>query len=146
MQEYMWLVWLIAALLAGVLEAMTVQLVSAWFVIGGIAASITSVYTDEFIVQFVVFIAVSLVLTIATRPFANKLVKFQKTKTNSDRYIGKTGKVVMEINNDIGQGQVNIGGNIWSARSVDGKNLSVDTEVLVEDIEGVKLMVSQNKG
>ena len=83
----------------------------------------------------------TLLTLIVTRPFVKKVMRFQKTETNADRYIGSDGLVILEINNELGQGQVNVSGSIWTARTVDNAILPVGARVRVENIEGVKLMV-----
>ena len=40
--EKMYIVWICAAVLFGIFEALTVQLVSVWFVIGAVAALVSS--------------------------------------------------------------------------------------------------------
>ena len=53
------LLWLGLAIVFGVLEAVTVALVSIWFVLGAVAALIASLFTSSFLVQFFVFVLVS---------------------------------------------------------------------------------------
>lgn len=145
-EQYMAFIWLGVALVMGVLEATTLQLVSIWFVLGGISAAITCVFTDDILVQVAVFICVSLVALLVTRPLVKKFTHFKKTETNADRYIGKTGKVILEINNELGQGQVNVEGSVWTARSINGNVIiPIDANVKVNSIEGVKLIVTPTK-
>ena len=57
--------------------------------------------------------------------------------------IGKTAVVTEEIDNLAGKGQVKVLGNVWSARSVnDDMKIPVGQHVVVQKIEGVKLIVS----
>lgn len=42
--EKMYIVWICAGIIFGVLEAVTVQLVSVWFVIGSCAALVSSLF------------------------------------------------------------------------------------------------------
>lgn len=139
--EYMPFIWLGIAVVMGVLEALTYQLVSIWFVLGSIAGAVTCIFTDNIMLQVAVFLVISLAAIAVTRPFVKKITRGKKVRTNCDRYIGKSGRVTTEINNNIGQGQINVAGSIWSARTVDGAIVPVGTEVQVECIEGVKLMV-----
>ena len=46
--EKMYIVWICAAVLFGIFEALTVQLVSIWFVIGAVAALVSSLAGAEF--------------------------------------------------------------------------------------------------
>lgn len=141
--EYMPYVWLAVAVLLAVVEVATTQLVSLWFVIG---AAVTAVCSATFLEgqllwQIIIFIVVSAVALILTRPLVKKLKNENKVSTNSDRNIGKTGVVIVEINPSDGTGQVKIGTEKWSAKSVDGSVIKEGTNISVEAIEGVKLVV-----
>lgn len=142
MNETMQIIWLVIIVLLAIVEGVTAQMVSIWFVAGGVAALVTSLFTENAVIQIGVFAGVALVSFIATRSLVKKLTRFQKEPTNSDRNIGKTAVVTMEINNELGQGQVKVGGETWTARAVTGEILETGKSVLVESIEGVKLMVS----
>ncbi len=138
-------VWITIAVAMAILEISTAQLVSIWFMLGAIASAVTACFTDNILIQVMVFIAVTVLALIATRPFVKKITKFKTEKTNSDRYIGKTGIVKEKIDNIAGRGQVNVSGSIWTARSADGSVIEKDENILVEAIEGVKLIVSRVK-
>lgn len=140
---YMPFVWLAIAFIMGIVEAGTSQLVSIWFVLGAVAAAITCIFTDNIPIQIAVFIIISLIALAVTRPFVKKITQKKAEPTNSDRYIGMTAEVISEINNQKGRGQVNVSGSVWSARSVDNSILPEGKMVVVEKIEGVKLIVKE---
>lgn len=137
-------IWIAVAAAAALIEALTPQFVSIWFCVGAAASAFSCIFTDSWVIQIAIFAVVSVVCIFLSRPLAKKITKFDKAKTNSDRYIGKVGKVTADINNELGQGQVNVSGSIWTARSVDDSIISKDTNVKVVSIEGVKLMVKED--
>lgn len=141
MENYIVFVWLIFAGFMLVCEALTTQLVSIWFVIGGIAAAVTCIFTDNLLIQSSVFIVVSFICLIVTRPLVKKVMKNRKQPTNSDRLIGRVGIVTVDIINQKGEGQVNVDGKIWSAKSIDGREIKSGANVRITSIEGVKLLV-----
>lgn len=143
MDQFMPYIWLIVIIVMSILEACTAQLVSIWFVIGAVVSLIVSIFSTSVTLQIIVFIAVTLLMLFLTRPFVKKLFSFKKEDTNSGRYIGKTGIVVKTINNEIGEGQVNIFGSIWTARSVDDSIIDEGENVKVESIQGVKVLVKK---
>ena len=143
MADMMPYVWLAVILLAAVIEMATVQLVSVWFAVGSIAALIACLAGAPLIVQIVVFGVVSAATLAAMRPLAVKKLAVKKTSTNADRYLGKVAIVTAEINNTIGAGQANVLGSIWTARSADGAVIPVGRRVMVESIDGVKLIVRE---
>ena len=92
-------------------------------------------------IQIVVFLVLSGLSLALIRPFAARLLKTSRTPTNADRVIGKTAVVTEAIDNVEGKGQVNVSGQVWSARSEHDVVIPTGTEVRVLRIEGVKLFV-----
>ena len=144
MTEKMIFVWLGLTIVFAVLEAATAQLTTIWFAIGSVAALILAICGVESItVQCVVFVAVSLITLIATRPFVKKLLHKRVQPTNADRYIGETGVTLVEINNVQGTGEVKVQGNVWTARTENDTVIPEGANVRVLRIEGVKVIVEQ---
>lgn len=137
----MWQFWLIVAGICLVIEIATVGFLVFWFGIGALFAMITSFFTDNLIIQTVVFILSSTVLLFFTRPFVNKFSPKEKVKTNAFSIIGKKGIVTQTINPITGEGQVKIGSEVWSAKSSEDVKVEKGLEVEVLDIDGVKAIV-----
>ncbi len=146
MEKYMPFIWIGFAVLMAVCEAATTQLVSIWFVVGAIAAAVTTIFTPNIFIQLIVFLAFSAASLIITRPLVKKLKSKNNTvSTNADRLIGQTGVVISEIKTDQDVGQVKVMGEIWSAKAKNAP-VSKDSKVKVLSIEGVKLIVEpENK-
>lgn len=142
--DKMTIFWLIFTVVMAVLEGLTVQLVSVWFAVGGLAACITSLFTDSIPIQAVVFVVVTAIALVVTRPLVKKLRKKKAEPTNADRYLGKTAVVVERIDNENATGLVKVDNQKWTARSVDGSPIEEGLTVTVAAIEGVKLMVQKN--
>ncbi len=92
-----------------------------------------------------VFLCVSLVLLIFTRPLAMKYFNKETTQTNVNSLIGKKAVVIQDIDNLAQTGQVRINDIEWTARSADDEKIGKDTVVTIQEIRGVKLIVKQNK-
>lgn len=133
--------WFAVIVIATITEIFTAQLVSIWFAVGGIAALIASLLNLPFNIQMLIFALVAAAALIATRPFVKKHLTVKQISTNADRYINKVGIVTLEINNTLGTGQINVLGSIWTARSSDGSVIGKGEHVVVESIQGVKLIV-----
>lgn len=140
--DYMPYVWIAVMVIMAVFEGVTTQLVSVWFVCGALAAAIVSFFVPVFAVQFAVFVGVSLILLLVTKPLVKKAKEIKPEPTNADRNIGKIAIVTQEINNTAGTGQVKLGGNTWTARTVNDEIIPEGAEVTVREISGVKLMVA----
>lgn len=143
MQEYMPFIWIGFAVLMAVCEAFTSQLISIWFVIGAGCAAVTTIFTPSIPIQSAVFLVVSLVALIITRPLVKRLKK-NKTKisTNADRLVGLVGDVISDITDAEAIGQVKVSGEIWSAKSNNTPILKGE-KIRVLSIEGVKLIVER---
>lgn len=136
------LFWLIAMILFGVLEAVTVGLASIWFAVGALAGLMASAAEAPVAVQIAVFLGVSFITLLLVRPLAQRFVNDRKVATNADRVIGLEAVVTEEIDNLKGRGQVNASGAVWTARSVEDAPIAAGTHVSVLRIEGVKVIVS----
>lgn len=132
--------WLIIILFLGFIEAITVNLVTIWFVISGIVSLILSFFINDFIIQFSVFVILGILLLITTRSWLNKVFKINKYKTNLDRVIGMQGIVTEKITNN-SPGEVKVDGKRWMA--VSDKTINVDNDVKILEIDGVKLKVEK---
>lgn len=134
--------WIIAFLVLILIELVTVNLVSIWFAIGSIAAYITTFFTDNFMIQLIVFVIVSIISLLAMKPLTKKIRNRKYEPTNLDRVIGKEGVVTKDITKN-SYGEVKVSGSIWTATSK--KAISKGTQVKVLKIEGVKLLVEEVK-
>ena len=145
MEYAMMIFWIVLLVVLIIVEAVTAQLVTIWFAAGAAAALIAELCGLQQWLQWVIFIAVSAVALIVTRPLVRKVTKKAVQPTNADRCIGQTAVVTEDIDNIEGKGQVHVNGVTWTARSSDGSVFRKDERVVVEKIEGVKLIVkSQN--
>ena len=138
-------VWIALAVIFGVVEAATAQIVTIWFAAGSIGALIANVAGADTTVQLIVFVTVSILTLIIARPYLKKFTKTEMQRTNADMYIGESAIVLEEINNTQGSGQVKVRGSVWTARSQNNAVIPVGENVHVEKIEGVKLIVSEKE-
>ena len=133
--------WLAAIVAFALIEAFTAQLVSIWFAGGAVAAFIGTFFGANSLTQWILFIAISTILLILTKPLVKKIVNRPPEKTNMDANIGKITIVTKMINNIAEMGEVKLNGIPWSARSADNEPINAGETVVVEKVEGVKLIV-----
>ncbi len=136
-------VWLVIAVVLGIFEAATVALVSIWFAIGAVAAMVPAYFNAPFWVQILVFILVSALCFVFTRPFFKKIIRVNKQPTNVDRLVGQEGVATDDIENIECRGKVFISGLTWSARSETGELIPQGAVVTVKKIEGATLVVKR---
>lgn len=136
------LFWFILFIMLLLIEIVTVNLVSIWFALGSISALIATFFTDSLFIQVLVFVLVSIVTLLVTKPLIKKFRKVEVIPTNLDRVIGKKGVVIKKISPDE-FGEVKVLGTVWTA--VSDSDIEVGSNVLVEKIDGVKLIVFEEE-
>ena len=136
-------VWLIAAAILAIIEAFTLGLTTIWFAGGAVVASIAALLGFSIIVQIIVFLIVSIILIVATRPLVKKRLNNKTEKTNVDAIIGQEGIVLEEVS-PYCNGQVRVDGKVWTATCTEGE-IKKDAVVIIKGIRGVTLMVEEKK-
>lgn len=136
------LLWMVVAVVLAVIEGLTVQLVSIWFVIGAVPAMVAAALGGTFETQLIAFFVASVFALLFMKPIVKKRIETVKEATNADMVIGMTGIVLKDVDNIKEEGRVLANGLEWTARSYDSNvKIPKDSQVLVLDIEGVKLIV-----
>ncbi len=135
---YFWIATFVFLIIA---EATTAQLVTIWFAVGALGALIANLLNAQDWLQWAIFVVVSIVTLVATRPLVKKFTGKKIQPTNADRNIGEQAIVLEDIDNTLGTGSVNVKGVTWTARSLNGDLIEKGTMVVIHKIEGVKLLV-----
>ncbi|MDD7730618.1 MAG: NfeD family protein [Clostridia bacterium] len=140
------IIWLGVLAVLLIIEAITTGLTTIWFAGGALAAAIASYLEAGIVVQLILFLCVSLVLLIFTRPLAVKYMNKGVEKTNAESHLGKTAVVIQEIDNLAQTGLVRIGDIEWMARTSDDRQkIPVNAVVTIKEIHGVRLIVEEKK-
>ncbi|MBO5426688.1 MAG: NfeD family protein [Lachnospiraceae bacterium] len=135
------IIWLVIAALLVIVEIATMGLTTIWFAGGAIVAALAAIFEAHWLIQFLVFAVVSLVLLIFTRPIATKHLMKDQEKTNVESLVGQSALVTATINNIKGEGTVKINGLEWTARSKNDTVIEEGSEVIIDSVSGVKLIV-----
>ncbi len=133
-------IWLGVVIALILIEVLTTNLVTIWFVASGIVALILSLFIDKYYIQFLVFVVLGVILLLTTREHLLKLMKGKYQKTNLDRVVGMIAVVTEEISKN-NPGEVKVDGKRWTA--IANKKINVGSSVKVLEIEGVKLKVEE---
>lgn len=133
-------IWLAILIISGIIEAITAGLVCIWFTIGSLFALISAALGANPMVQIIIFILVSALSLVFTRPLVKKHIVPKTVSTNYDRLIGTECVVTEDIDNLNGTGAIKANGLVWSAKS-SGEPIAKGTLVKVVKIEGVHAIV-----
>jgi len=137
-----WIIWFVAALVFALLEIATSGFFIIIFGVGAVVAGLSSIFISNLTIQLIIFIVSTTIAFIFLKPFINKhLLNQKRTLTNVDRVINKKGIVIKAITTDMGQ--VKVDGEVWSAVSKSGEEIKENEKVIVEEVSGVKLVVSK---
>ena len=140
------IVWLVLWVVLVVAEIATMGLTTIWFAGGALVAVIAAAFHAPLYLQIALFLAVSIVMLVFTRPIAVKYFNNERVKTNAEGLVGRLAVVETEIDNLKAQGEVTVGGQYWSARSTrDEVCIPKGKVVVVCGISGVKLIVEERR-
>lgn len=85
-------VWGILFVLTVVAEIASQQLISIWFAAGSLVALIAALFGAPIWLQALLFVAVSALLLLLTRPLVRKFTNFASKDTNLRLDLGKIGR------------------------------------------------------
>lgn len=135
-------IWLGVVALSIIIEFVTADLVSVWFIFGGLVAMILALFDVQLIWQLVAFIALSvLLLATCRRPFV-KLIGREKQSTNADALIGREFVLLSPISFETA-GSVKVNDVVWTASSENGEEIKAGEVVRVVAISGNRLIVKK---
>lgn len=136
-------VWVAVTVLAVVVEAVTVALVSVWFIPGSIVALILAFLNVPTWIQCTVFVVISAIMILLAKFVFKKAFKRNGREATNvvDAVIGKSAVVTERVSNLDGTGAVKIQGKEWSALAdAESETFEVGDVVTVVRIKGVKLV------
>jgi membrane protein implicated in regulation of membrane protease activity len=133
-------IWVALTIIFALIEIFTFGLTTIWFALAALVLVFLSFLPIPLTFQILIFLGLSALLLIFTRPVAIKKLKMGKEKTNVDSLVGKSALVIKTIS-EFEKGEVKINGQIWSARAEDNSIITAGTRCEVLRIEGVQAIV-----
>src|SRR2546423_5690299 len=147
MENYIWIFWTVFGAILIVAEVFTTGFVLLWFGIGALAAALANLAGVHSIpAQFLIFAAVSVALTAASRTIFVNYFSREKTgsdlKTGVDALPGKVGTVVTSSKGALHEGAVKVYGSTWTAYPAEGEEpLEAGDRVAGERGQGASIYV-----
>lgn len=134
--------WVAVTILCIVIETFTLSLTTIWFAISAFVMVFLAFTPLPFAAQLSIFVVLSLVLLIFTRPLLKKRLNQKKIATNYERTIGQIAVVTRKIT-ALEKGTVKLNGMEWTATVKDDIVLEEGTKCIIEEITGVTACVKQ---
>ncbi len=131
-------VWLVFCVLLTVLELSTANLICVWFIAGGIAGLIFSLFIDSLWIELLVFAIVSALALYVTKPLVEKIQKKDPPPTNADMLIGKICYITSPVSKDR-KGRAKVDGVSWMASS--DESLKAGDRAVIVAVSGATLSV-----
>ena len=132
--------WVALFVIFAVIELCTFGLHTIWFAIAALVMVFLSFFNIPLPVQGLIFLVISSVLLIFTRPIAIKKLKVGKEKTNVDSLVGRH-VLVMKAVSEFEKGEVKIDGQIWTAQSEQNTPIPEGAKCEILRVEGVQLII-----
>lgn len=136
-----WVIWLIFAAVFIIAEVFTHGFFIFWFGVGAAAAGLVAAFDVAAYWQWIVFVVVTLVCVLSSRRFSEKISRETPFKAGAERLLDKKGVVLVDIDNAETRGLVKVEGEEWRAESAGGEIIERGEWIVVERIEGTRLIV-----
>lgn len=134
------ILWGILLALFVFIEIATLNLVTIWFAAGSLAALLSSLFIDNLMYQILIFLVVSLLALIATKPLVKRARSHKPAaRVELDRNLGRTAQALEELKPGV-IGRVRLDGVDWNAQTT--APLLPGSACVVTAIHGNTLTVS----
>lgn len=139
--ENAWSAWFALAIILGIVETTTLDLVFLMLAVGAASGGVASLLGLSLTLSALVAIVVSVAMLGVVRPIAKRHLRVPAMmRTGTDALIGRRGVVTSRI--DATNGLIKLEGEVWTARPYDGVSvIEPGTEVDVVEIRGATAMV-----
>ena len=138
------ILWVVLVIICILVELATVGLTAIWFAAGALVSLAAAALGANPIVQIILFLAVSIVLLAATRPWAKKYINSRTQSTNADSLIGQTIQIKERVSNMDQTGMAVVHGQEWTVRTRnDNEIIEPGEKAKILAIRGVKLIVAK---
>lgn len=138
MNTFIWLLIIVAAI---VFEAITVELVTIWFIPAAVISAILCAVGCDVTIQITAFLVISFATLLLFRKKALDKLKIERNKKYLPENVGETGIVLEPV--DKYKGRIFVSGMDWAARTKSEKIIETGKEVIIEAVEGVTLIISE---
>jgi membrane protein implicated in regulation of membrane protease activity len=136
-----YIVWFVFAAIFIIGEIFTTGFFLACFGVGAIVSGVLALIGLNPVWQWTSFVVVSGILFAVSRRFAEKFSKKQPPGIGADRFIGKEGIVLEEIDNVKNTGSVRIDKELWRADSETGEIIKKGDRIVVVRLDGTHVVV-----
>ena len=133
-RDHLWETWLGLAVLLGVAEMFSLDLVLIMLAVGAVAGMVTAILGAPFAVQVLVAAGASVAMLGVVRPtLAKRLHGGPELSLGHGKLVGQRGVVTEEISG-LQNGRIKLGGEVWTAAPYD-ENITIAPGETVEVLQ-----------
>ncbi|MDE0573218.1 NfeD family protein [Demequina sp. B12] len=140
--------WFVAAIVLGIVEIFTLDLVFAMLAAGALAGGAAALLGAPFWLSMVIACLVAGLMLFTLRPWLLKSIRARSelVETNSAALVGTEARTLDRVSEN--SGRIKLGGEVWSARTRDdAEPIDEGQDVTVIDIKGATAIVApESKG
>jgi membrane protein implicated in regulation of membrane protease activity len=145
MGDFDWAAWLGLAVVLGIVEVTSLDLMFAMLAVGALSGAITALVVNSLAIEILVALAVAIGMLFVVRPIAlSHLRTPHAIRTGVAALIGEHGVVTEQV--DGHNGRIKLRGEVWSARTYDPSHvIAAGKNVEVVQIDGATAIVYESE-
>ncbi|HZJ84734.1 MAG TPA: NfeD family protein [Syntrophomonadaceae bacterium] len=134
--------WVIIAIICGAIEIFSAGFWFVWLALSALIIAVGAKFSilNSLESQLLIFALTTILFIIFARPLVMKFAKTNERDSNVKALVGQFGVTLTELR-PLEFGQVKLNGEVWTA--ISEETIDIDSRVVVEAIEGVKLKVKK---
>ena len=143
--SYDWVAWLGLAVVLGIMEVTSLDLVFAMLAVGALAGAASGLFIDNVLVQVLIALVVAVGMLFVVRPIAMRHLRTPHAiRTGTDALVGQRGVVLEAVDGE--GGRIKLKGEVWSARAFDPyRSIAPGQHVEVVQIDGATAVVYESE-
>ena len=143
--SYDWVAWLGLAVVLGIMEVTSLDLVFAMLAVGALAGAASGLFIDNVLVQVLIALVVAVGMLFVVRPIAMRHLRTPHAiRTGTDALVGQRGVVLETVDGE--GGRIKLKGEVWSARTFDpDRSIAAGQHVEVVQIDGATAIVYESE-
>jgi membrane protein implicated in regulation of membrane protease activity len=145
MGDFDWAAWLGLAVVLGIVEVTSLDLMFAMLAVGALSGSITALVVNNIAIEILVALAVAIGMLFVVRPIALSHLRTPSAiRSGVAALIGERGVATEQV--DAHSGRIKLGGDVWSARTYDPSHvIAAGKHVEVVEIDGATAVVYESE-
>jgi len=143
--SYDWVAWLGLAVVLGIMEVTSLDLVFAMLAVGALAGAASGLFIDNVLVQVLIALVVAVGMLFVVRPIAMRHLRTPHAiRTGTDALVGQRAVVLEAVDGE--GGRIKLKGDVWSARAFDpDRSIAAGQHVEVVQIDGATAVVYESE-